>query len=36
MKRMKIKNVPEFVNVVPNSWITLIELQNKGYAFIPF
>lgn len=36
MKRMKIKNVPEFVNVVPNSWITLIELQNQGYAFIPF
>ncbi|GAB6066603.1 DsrE family protein [Aquifex pyrophilus] len=36
MKRMKIKNVPKFIEVVPNSWITLIELQNEGYAFVPF
>ena len=36
MKRFKIKKVPEFIEVVPNSWITLIELQNKGYAFVPF
>lgn len=36
MERFKIKKVPKFVEVVPNSWITLIELQNKGYAFVPF
>ena len=36
MKRFKIKNVLEFIDTVPNSWITLIELQNLGYAFVPF
>ena len=36
MKRGKVKKVPEFIEVVPNSWITLIELQNSGYAFVPF
>jgi len=36
MKRGKVKRVPAFVDIVPNSWITLIELQNKGYAFVPF
>ncbi len=36
MDRGKIKSVPKFIETVPNSWITLIELQNKGYAFVPF
>jgi len=36
MKRGKIKKVPSFVDTVQNSWITLIELQNKGFAFVPF
>ncbi|AAC07785.1 putative protein [Aquifex aeolicus VF5] len=36
MNRGKIKKVPPFVETVPNSWITLIELQNKGFAFVPF
>ncbi len=36
MERGRIKGVPKFIETVPNSWITLIELQNKGYAFVPF
>ncbi len=36
IKRGKISGVPSFVDIVPNSWITLIELQNKGFAFVPF
>jgi len=36
LKRGKIASMPKFVERVPNSWITLIELQNKGYAFVPF
>ncbi len=36
MERGKVKAVPSFVETVPNSWITLIELQNSGYAFVPF
>ena len=36
LKRGKIKKMPKFIERVPNSWITLIELQNKGYAFVPF
>ena len=36
MERGKITGVPNFIEVVPNSWITLIELQNAGYAFVPF
>lgn len=36
MSRFKIENVPRFIDTVPNSWITLIELQNSGYAFVPF
>ncbi|WP_457599720.1 DsrE family protein [Hydrogenivirga sp.] len=36
LRRGKIKSMPSFIEKVPNSWITLIELQNKGYAFVPF
>ena len=36
MDRGRITGVPDFIDVVPNSWITLIELQNSGYAFVPF
>lgn len=36
MDRGKISSVPEFIQTVPNSWITLIELQNSGFAFVPF
>ena len=36
MERGKVSKVPEFVETVPNSWITLIELQNSGFAFVPF
>jgi len=36
MDRGRIKGVPKFIETVPNSWITLIELQNRGFAFVPF
>ncbi|RLJ71607.1 DsrE/DsrF/DsrH-like protein [Hydrogenivirga caldilitoris] len=36
MDRGKISGVPDFIETVPNSWITLIELQNSGFAFVPF
>jgi len=36
MDRGKISGVPNFIETVPNSWITLIELQNSGFAFVPF
>ncbi len=36
LKRGKIKKMPKFIEKVPNSWITLIEFQNRGYAFVPF
>lgn len=36
LKRGKIKSMPKFIEKVPNSWITLIEFQNRGYAFVPF
>lgn len=36
MDRGKITGVPDFIETVPNSWITLIELQNSEYAFVPF
>ncbi|NPA42397.1 MAG: hypothetical protein GXO18_09010 [Aquificae bacterium] len=36
IKRGKLSGVPKFVERVPNSWITLIELQNEGFAFVPF
>lgn len=36
MDRGKISGVPDFIDTVPNSWITLIELQNSGFAFVPF
>ncbi len=36
MDRGKISSIPEFIEAVPNSWITLIELQNSGFAFVPF
>ncbi len=36
MKRGKVSSIPAYVTPVPNSWITLIELQNSGFAFIPF
>lgn len=36
MDRGKVSGVPDFIETVPNSWITLIELQNSGFAFVPF
>lgn len=36
MERGKVRDIPKFIRTVPNSWITLIELQNSGFAFVPF
>ncbi len=36
MNRGKVSAVPNYITPVPNSWITLIELQNSGFAFVPF
>jgi len=38
LKRLNLNkdNIVDFIQIVPNSWITLIKLQNQGFALIPF